>query len=100
MVRPGIEPETSRTADWHLTNWANQAAVLVGGKPVGYLQSVVNLPLGSPRTNPFSSPSRGFEPGSSVFKSLALIPEPRCSDINNDCHCSNRNSHFLTPDYI
>ena len=37
---------------------------LVGGKPVGYLQSVVNLPLGSPRTNSFSSPSRGFEPGS------------------------------------
>ena len=27
MVRPGIEPETSPTADWRLTNWANQAAV-------------------------------------------------------------------------
>ena len=27
VVRPGIEPETSRTADWRLTNWANQAAV-------------------------------------------------------------------------
>ena len=26
---PGIEPETSRTADWRLTNWANQAAVKV-----------------------------------------------------------------------
>ena len=47
-------------------------------KPIGYLQSVVNLPLVSPRTNPFSSPSRGFEPGSSVFKSPALTTEPRC----------------------
>ena len=27
MVRSGIEPETSRTADWRLTNWDNQAAV-------------------------------------------------------------------------
>ena len=26
-VRPGIEPETSLTTDWRLTNWANQAAV-------------------------------------------------------------------------
>ena len=29
VVRLGIEPETSRTADWCLTNWANQA-LLVG----------------------------------------------------------------------
>ena len=28
---------------------------LVGGKPVGDLESVVNLSLGSPRTNPFST---------------------------------------------
>ena len=34
----------------------------MGGKPVGYLQSVVNLPLLSPETNPFSCPSRGLEP--------------------------------------
>ena len=27
VVRLGIEPETSHTADWCLTNWANQAAV-------------------------------------------------------------------------
>ena len=32
----------------------------------------------SPRTSPFSSPSWGFEPGSSVFKSSALTTEPRC----------------------
>ena len=51
---------------------------LVGGKPVGYLQSMVNLPLGSPRTNSFSSPSRGFVPGSSAFKSPTLTTEPRC----------------------
>ena len=38
---------------------------------------MVNLPLISPRTNPFSSPSRRFEPGSSVFKSPALTTEPR-----------------------
>ena len=32
VVRPGIEPETSRTADWRLTNWANQAAVKLCNK--------------------------------------------------------------------
>ena len=51
---------------------------MVGGKPVCYLHSVVNLSLVSPRTNPFSSSSRGFEPGASVFKSPALTTEPRC----------------------
>ena len=51
---------------------------LVSGKPVGYLQSVVNLPLVlSPATNPFGSPSRGFKPGSSAFKSPTLTTEPR-----------------------
>ena len=37
----------------------------------------------SPRTNPFSSPSRGFEPGSSVFKSPALTTEPRCLPLSS-----------------
>ena len=50
----------------------------VKNQPVGYLQSVVNLPLGSPRTNSFSSPSWGFEPGSSAFKAPTLATEPRC----------------------
>ena len=36
---------------------------------------MVNLPLVSLRTNPFSSQSRGFEPGSSVFKFPALTTE-------------------------
>ena len=34
-----------------------------GGKPVGYLQSVVSLSLGSPRANPFGSLSQGYQPG-------------------------------------
>ena len=51
---------------------------LVGGKPVGYLQSMVSLSLVSLRTNSFSSPGRGFEPGSSVFKSPELTNEPHC----------------------
>ena len=38
----------------------------------------MKLLLGSPRTNPFTSPSRGFEPGSSAFKSPTLTTEPRC----------------------
>ena len=29
VVRPGVEPETSRTADCRLTNWANQGAVMI-----------------------------------------------------------------------
>ena len=45
--------------------------------PVGHLQSLVNLSLGSPRANSFSSPSRGFEPGSPAFKSPTLTTEPR-----------------------
>ena len=53
----------------------------VGGKPVAYLQSVVNLPLVSPITNPFSSPSRGYQPGSSIFKSPTLTTEPRCLQL-------------------
>ena len=51
---------------------------LVGGKPVSYLQSVVNLPLGSPKTNSFSSPSQGLEPRSSAFKFPTLTTEPHC----------------------
>ena len=35
--------------------------VLVQGKPVGYLQGVVNLSL-EPRATPLSSPSWGCEP--------------------------------------
>ena len=29
LVRSGLEPSTSRTADWLSTNWANQAAVII-----------------------------------------------------------------------
>ena len=36
---------------------------------------------GSPSTNSFSSPSRGFEPGSSAFKSPTLTTEPRCLPV-------------------
>ena len=58
-------------------------AELIGSK-YQLVQSMVNLPLGSLRTNSFGSLSRGFEPGSSTFKSklwplsLAMLPPIYC----------------------
>ena len=51
---------------------------VLGGKPIGYLQSVLNLPLGSTKTYSFSSPNRGLETGSSATRSPTLTTEPRC----------------------
>ena len=45
----------------------------------GHTSWLLELPLESPRTNSFSCPSRGFEPGSSAFKSPTLqTTKPRC----------------------
>ena len=50
----------------------------------------MNLPLGSPRTNTFSSLSRGFEPGSSVFKSPALTTEKKGQAEENMITCGHQ----------
>ena len=55
-----------------------------GSRQTSCLQSVINLSLGSPRINSFSSLSMGLELGDSAFKSLTL-PELPSHAASNSC---------------
>ena len=50
---------------------------LAGGRPVGYLQSVVELSSGPPKTNPASGREEDLNPGPPDYKSSALTIRPR-----------------------
>ena len=54
------------------TKTAQLKPQLIGGKPVGYLQSVVDMTKGSPKTNPQRGQSMRFEPETSACKSSTL----------------------------
>ena len=50
---------------------------LVGGRPVGYLQSVQELNSGPPKTNPSSGREEDLNPGPPAYKCSALTTRPR-----------------------
>ncbi len=49
-----------------------------GGWPVGYLQSVDELNLGLPNTNPASAREEDLNPGTLDYKSITIATRPRC----------------------
>ena len=50
----------------------------LGGRPVGYLQSVQELNSGPPKTNPSSGREEDLNPGPPAYKCNALTTRP-CS---------------------
>ena len=59
------------------TNIVNEQKLVVGGRPVGYLQSVQELNSGPPKTNPSSGREEDLNPGPPAYKCSALTTRPR-----------------------
>ena len=55
---------------------------LVGGRPVGYLQSVQELNSGPPKTNPSSGREKDLNPGPPAYKCSVPTTRPRSPPQN------------------
>ena len=73
LVGPSIQI-WNKQSKLNITGENSQPA---GGRPVGYLQSVVELSSGIPKTNPASGREEDLNPGPPDYKSSALTTRPR-----------------------
>ena len=71
------------------TNIVNEQKLVVGGRPVGYLQSVQELNSGPPKTNPSSGREEDLNPGPPAYKCRALTTRPRSPPLYLPQHVAN-----------